>query len=245
MAIDLFSNIPDAQEVPVEAKVEEPVLRQDEEILEADASFDFDGFQVVRREFFAHVQEPSVTFNGFKFYVNAACLNKFPKTEFVQVLVNPEAKILILRPCAEYAKDAFAWSTLSKGKRKPRQTTCKIFYAKIMALMGWAPDYRYKMLGRIIRANDEYLMAFDLTSPETYVRKQDETAKSKSARTPQFPMEWQDQFGLPVSQHSQSMAINFFDGYAVYSIKDPTVKKSLTAPVLAPSTEPPRMEAPV
>lgn len=245
MANDFFPYIPDAKDVPIEAKVEEPVLKQDEEILEADDSFDFDGFQVVRREFFAHVQEPSVTFNGFKFYVNTACLNKFPKTEFVQVLVNPEAKILILRPCAEYAKDAFAWSTLSKGKRKPRQTTCKIFYAKIMALMGWEPGYRYKMLGRLIRANDEYLMAFDLTSPETFVRKQDENAKSKAARVPQFPLEWQNQFGLPVNQHSQSMAINFFDGYAVYSIKDPATKKSSPSSTLTPSAGPVRMEAPV
>ena len=40
--------------------------------------FNYDGYQVVRREFFAHINEPSVTFNNYKFYVNTACLKPLP-----------------------------------------------------------------------------------------------------------------------------------------------------------------------
>ena len=76
-----------------------PVLTKDDELLVMEDGFDFEGFQVVRREFFAHLHEPSVTFNNCKFYVNSACLSKFPKVEYVQVLVNRESKILALRPC--------------------------------------------------------------------------------------------------------------------------------------------------
>ena len=54
-----------------------PVLNENDEIIELGEDFDFNGFQVVRREFFAHMQEPSVTFNNCKFYVNTACLKKF------------------------------------------------------------------------------------------------------------------------------------------------------------------------
>ena len=43
---------------------------QHDEIIELGDTFDFDGFQVVRREFFAHTFEPAVTFNNYKFYVN-------------------------------------------------------------------------------------------------------------------------------------------------------------------------------
>lgn len=39
-------------------------------------------------------------------------------------------------------------------------------------------------------------------------------------RTPVFPAEWQDQFGLPYNEHKQAMQIDIFDGYAVYSIKE-------------------------
>ena len=46
-----------------------PTLIEGDEIIEVD-NFDFDDFQVVRREFFAHMREPSVTFNECKFQVN-------------------------------------------------------------------------------------------------------------------------------------------------------------------------------
>ena len=104
---------------------------------------------------------------------------------------------MALRPCAENARDSFAWCSASKGKRKPKQTTCKLFFAKIVSLMLWNPDYRYKLLGRLIHANGQYMIAFDLNAAG-----------------------WQDQFGLSYKEHQQSMQINIFDGYAIYSIKD-------------------------
>lgn len=72
---------------------------QAEDVIRLDRPFDYEGYQVVRQEFFAHVNEPAVTFNNYKFYGNAACLRKFPATEFVQVLINRERKLLVLRPC--------------------------------------------------------------------------------------------------------------------------------------------------
>ena len=86
--------------------------------------------------------------------------------------------------------------------------------------MDWNPDYRYKLLGKLIHANGQYMIAFDLTATEVYQRIFPEGAKPKTSRTPVFPAGWQDQFGLPYTEHQQSMQINIFDGYAIYSIKD-------------------------
>ena len=197
-----------------------PVLEPEDVVLEMGDSFDLDGFQIVRKEFFAHLREPSVSFYNCKFSVNSACLTKFPKTEYVQVMINRDSKILALRPCSEGARDSFAWCNASKGKRKPRAITCKLFFAKVVDLMGWNPNYKYKLLGRLSHANGEYLIAFDLHSTEVYQRTEIEGEKPKVSRQPVYPAGWQDQFGLPFSEHSQSMQINIFDGYAVYSIKD-------------------------
>ena len=196
-----------------------PVLEPEEVVLEMGDNFDLDGFQIVRKEFFAHLREPSVSFNNCKFSVNSACLSKFPMTEYAQVMINRNTKILALRPCAEGARDSFAWCSASKGKRKPRAITCKLFFAKVVDLMGWNPNYKYKLLGRLIHANGEYLIAFDLHSTEVYQRTEIEGQKPKVSRQPVYPAGWQDQFGLPFNEHSQSMQINIFDGYAVYSIK--------------------------
>lgn len=191
-----------------------------EDVIELGDSFDMDGFQVVRREFFAHTNEPSVSFNNCKFYVNSACLAKLPETDYVQVLINPDTHILALRPCEERDRESLAWCGSYKGKRKPRQTTCKLFFAKVVSMMDWNPDYRYKLMGKLIHAKGEYLLAFDLTATEVYQRTFPERAKPKTSRTPIFPSSWQNQFGLPFEEHRQSMQINIFDGYAIYSLKD-------------------------
>lgn len=220
-----------ASPAPPEEDIQEKpeIIVQDDEILELSDSFDFDGFQVVRREFFAHIKEPSVSFNNCKFSVNAACIAKFPDTEYVQVMVNRNTKILALRPCDEGARDSYPWCYFSKGRRKPKAITCKLFFAKIVSLMDWNPNYRYKLLGRVIHANGEYLLAFDLTATEVYQKSTSDDGKTKTSRTPVFPAGWQDQFGLPFSEHEQSMQINIFDGYAVYAIKDRTPAKGGSA----------------
>ena len=87
--------------------------------------------------------------------------------------------------------------------------------------MNWNPDHRYKMLGNIIRANGEYLIAFDLTSTEVYQRTYDEEGtKSTASRTPVYPIGWQNQFGMTFNEHKQSMLVNIFEGYAIYAIKE-------------------------
>ena len=42
-------------------------IHPSDEVLELGDTFNLDGFQVVRREFFAHLREPSATFNNCKF----------------------------------------------------------------------------------------------------------------------------------------------------------------------------------
>ena len=99
-----------------------------------DDSFSYDGYQVVRGEFFAHIYEPSFTFNNYKVSVNTACIKKLPDVEYVQILVNPIEKKLAVRPCREEEKDSFRWC--SSGKKssvfqwKNIKNQCKSIYLK-------------------------------------------------------------------------------------------------------------------
>lgn len=205
---------------------EVPIVSAGEAVLVSDNDFILDEFQVVRREFFAHMREPSVSFNNFRFAVNTACIARFPHTDYVQVLVDSDKKLLVLKPCTEETRDCLQWCSISKGKRKPREVTGKIFFAMIVDLMGWNPHYRYKVLGRLIRANGEHLLAFDLTAHETFMKVFAEGEKPKTTRNPVFPSAWKCQFGLPYSEHKQSMQINIFDGFAVYTVPDPIANKA-------------------
>jgi hypothetical protein len=182
-----------------------------------DADFSYEGYQVVRGEFFAHLFEPSVTLTAEKVSVNTACIRKLPETEYVQFLVNPTEKKLAVKPCSETAKDSFCWTTVGKdGKRKPKSISCKIFYAKVMKLMDWDPNYRYKILGKLIRTKEDLLFVFDLTCAETY-QKNDNEGEVKG-RKAIYPYDWKEQFGVPVKEHQDITLVNIFEDYTVFTI---------------------------
>lgn len=86
---------------------------RDLQIIEDDA-FSYEGYQVVRGEFFAHTYEPSFTFNANKVSVNTACIKKLPQTDFVQILVNPMKRNSLSAPVRKMRR------TLSAGALQPR-----------------------------------------------------------------------------------------------------------------------------
>ena len=186
-----------------------------------DPQFTYEGYQVVRGEYFSHINEPSITFSDNRFSINSACLKKSPDTEFVQVLVNQDERKLAVRPCSEDVKDSFAWCTL---RRKPKKVICPLFFGKIMTLMGWNPEHRYKVIGKLIRSQGQFLFVFDLNSPEIYQRSMmiDESGKEKrkTAKKPTYLDSWKDHFGMPVEEHQKALQINIFDGYALIGVKE-------------------------
>lgn len=191
---------------------------RDIEIVDDD-TFSYEDYEVVRGEFFAHTYEPMVSFYSNKIFVNTACLRKFEEVEYIQILVNPEEKKLAIKPAEEEDKDSFKW-TAGKSKRTPRQVKCTLFYAKVFSLMGWNPDYKYKLLGKLIRSKNELLFVFDMKSPEIFIRRADiASGKVKLSRNATYPEEWQNQFGLPAKDHQNTVSINIFDGYTVFGIQ--------------------------
>ena len=211
------------KKLPVSELSEETVKdRQDyaENEIVLDDSFSYNGYQVVRGEFFAHLYEPSVCFNQSKIYVNTGCLKRMQDVDYVQILVNAEEKKLVIRPADEDEKDAFLWCSIKNNGRKPKQITCRVFFAKIANLMSWNTDYRYKLLGKIIRSGEEKLIVFDLTATEIYLRTAKNGEKPKTSRKPVFPAEWENQFGLPVEEHRKQLQVNIFNGYTVFGIRE-------------------------
>lgn len=89
------------------------------------------GFEVVHSQFFLQSTEPVLTFGRLKMWVNSVCLKKFPQADYIQILVNSRARMLTLHPSREDARDALPWCSSGGGKRKPRQLSCPIFFAKI------------------------------------------------------------------------------------------------------------------
>lgn len=215
----------------------------DQKAIELAEDFSYDGYQVVRRELFAHLREPAVVIRRDSVTFNTACIAGLEDAVYIQILVNQDNKRMVVRKCEENDKDALRWCVAKPDKRKSRKMTNRIFSAMMYEMMGWNLDCRYKILGHKITFEDETIYVFDLMETEIFLdikRKKakkdtesqsttenanniEETASSdteeikRKNRIPFYPKEWKDSFGLPVEEHRKALEINMLDGYAEFT----------------------------
>ena len=214
----------------------------DQKAIELAEDFSYEGYQVVRRELFAHLREPAVVIRRDSVTFNTACIAGLE--DAVQ-----DNKRMVVRKCEENDKDALRWCVAKPDKRKSRKMTNRIFSAMMYEMMGWNLDCRYKILGHKITFEDETIYVFDLMETEIFldikgkrVKKDtesqattenanniEETASSdtdiqrsaeeikRKNRIPFYPKEWKDSFGLPVEEHRKALEVNMLDGYAEFT----------------------------
>ncbi len=173
---------------------------------ETETIADLAGYQVTRGELFAHTREPAITIWPTRIKFNMACLRKFPGVTHILILIHPEQKRLIIRPCHPEAPDSLRWAKGGGEKELGnRDMLCKIFAGKLFDLMKWDPEYRYKIMGRPAVYAGEILFLFKLDDFELFVG---------GKKTHSFlPGEWRDYFGIPVEKHEREYKVDLSDGY--------------------------------
>ncbi len=173
---------------------------------EPEAVADLAGYQVTRAELFSHTYEPAITIWPTRIKFNMACLRRFPGVTHIQILIHPEQRRLIIRPCLPDAPDSLRWAKGGGEKGlSNRDMLCRIFAAKVFDLMKWDSEYRYKMLGRPAVYQEEMLFLFKLTDFELFM--------GGKKRRSYLPGEWRDYFGAPVESHEEQYKIDLADGY--------------------------------
>lgn len=167
---------------------------------------DLAGYQVTKSELFVHTREPAITVWDSRIKFNMACLRKFPGIKYIQILIHPDQRRLIIRPCEPDTPDCLRWANGGGEKElRNRDLMCRVFAAKIFDLMQWNVDYRYKVLGKPVACDGEALFLFQLSDFELFVTGK----KGKSY----LPEDWRDYFGTPVEEHKKAYQINLADGY--------------------------------
>ena len=149
----------------------------DQKAIELAEDFSYDGYQVVRRELFAHLREPAVVIRRDSVTFNTACIAGLEDAVYIQILVNQDNKRMVVRKCEENDKDALRWCVAKPDKRKSRKMTNKIFSAMMYEMMGWNLDCRYKILGHKITFEDETIYVFDLMETEIFLDLKGKRAK--------------------------------------------------------------------
>jgi hypothetical protein len=124
--------------------------------------FDFSGFEVVGREMFSMAGYPSVTFKSGSIVFNVHAIRKYGDYRFIQILVNPDKKSMIVKPCNENKGDAVQWSKEDKnGKIVPKTITNKAFIEALYDVMKWDVKDTFKMFGYMQKYGNEKMFVFD------------------------------------------------------------------------------------
>ena len=195
---------------------------------ELESTFSYDGYQVVRKELFAHLRDPAIVIRKDSITFNTACISGLEDVVYVHVMFNSDLKRIVVRGCDENDKDALRWCIAKPDKRKSRKMSCKPFSELVYNEMGWASDCRYKILGYRINFEGETLYVFDLLVPEIFhegqKRKKGESApqseetKPVNTRKGFYPDDIAGTFGVPVEEHLKESEVKQIDGYVSMSI---------------------------
>ena len=195
---------------------------------ELESTFSYDGYQVVRKELFAHLRDPAIVIRKDSITFNTACISGLEDVVYVHVMFNSDLKRIVVRGCDENDKDALRWCIAKPDKRKSRKMSCKPFSELVYNEMGWDSDCRYKILGYRINFEGETLYVFDRLVPEIFhegqKRKKGESApqseetKPVNTRKGFYPDDIAGTFGVPVEEHLKESEVKQIDGYVSMSI---------------------------
>ena len=214
----------------------EELSAREQRTAELEQSFSYDGYQIVRKELFAHLRDPAITIRKDSVTFNTACIEGLEDVVYIHMMFNRELKRIVVEGCDENDKDALRWCIAKPDKRKSRKMVGRPFSELVYREMGWDENCRYKILGYRIQFEGKTLYVFDLTVPEIFherkSRKKNEQASQEVAETPNedaqnnnpaetevntrkgyYPDDVANTFGVPVEQHRADTEIQQMDGY--------------------------------
>lgn len=192
--------------------------------------FDFDGYQVVRKEFFSKANCPAVTLKYGSVTFNVKAIRKLDECRFIQILINLEKKLMIAKPCDEDEKDSLQLSRIDKrDKVIPRTITGKSFTAMLYKDMKWNIESTIKILGTLIKCKDEKIFIFNLVNAEAYLHLAEPVADNpkRRKRVPFMPQHWQGNYGQTYKENTEQMITTFDAPEGFMKVIIPTVSKEV------------------
>ena len=127
---------------------------------------DLTGYEVVRAQYFATLQNPAMTISNGRLRFNAACLKKFEDVEYVELLLNSVDRCIAIRPCEKSNPNAIRWGRLKEGRWCASTLGCRGLAKALFDIMEWDEDLKYRFRGQLVEQGGDKLMLFELDEPE-------------------------------------------------------------------------------
>ena len=141
------------------------------ESYEADGgNFDLRTFEIARGEFFNTVGKTCVTVSSKEILFARNCLKKL-KSEYVELLIDPVEKLMVVHPSKKTTKHSVKWCvTLDKG-RVPKGIHCAAFLPTLFEILDWKTDCKYRAVGTYVEKADGCVLLFDMSETEMIIPK--------------------------------------------------------------------------
>ena len=174
--------------------------------------FDYDGFEIVRRESFSKLTYPAVILRHNSISFNTSAVKKLNANSHILIAINIEKKIMRVEPCDEDDRNSFQWYRIDKrGKIIPR-TVKGDFSSQLYKDMNWNTGSTIKVLGKLLKCKGEKIFEFELVNAESYLHLSEPSADDPKRRTRvAFPEHWKNSYGESYKESKNQMVMTFED----------------------------------
>ena len=167
------------------------------------SAFNLEGYQVVRNQFTqVRYEGPSITISDERISFNIFCMKKFSDVGYIQLLLHPTERKIAIRPCREKDTHSIRWRLDPEKPFYSKSLSCPHFRSALYCIMGWNPDYLYKIRGIWAKRFSEQIIVFNLSNgvPAVIVTNDGNITGAKR-RVEMCPDEWTDDFGDEFYEH--------------------------------------------
>lgn len=166
------------------------------------SAFNLDGYQVVRSQFTqVRYEGPSISVSGEKISFNTFCMRRFGTVGYIQLLLHPAERKIAIRPCKQKDIHSIRWRPDPEKRIYSKTISCPHFGSALYSIMGWNPEYTYRIRGVWAKRGAEQIIVFNFVNASPVVLMPGEGEQAKNKRIELCPEEWEDGFGEEFYEH--------------------------------------------
>jgi len=183
--------------------------------------------EVLRTELASSLFKPKIIIAYDNISFTKSCVNLLPDTQYVNILIDRIKQRIIVLPVNKHAKDALRWCNIKKGEVVKRTCTAKKFGEKLYDMMSWVKENKYRVLAYFQEIEGVQLLVFNLSEHEIVVPDFITTKTGKVIKRGKvyLPNQWENGFGMPLSEHSVA---NDVELNAHYTLSDKDKEITIT-----------------
>lgn len=130
---------------------------------------DLRGFEVARSQYFTSAGKMCVTLCNDHIQFSTACVRRFDKAMYVELLIHPVKKLLVARPCTKDTRNAVRWACTNDGISSSRNFTGAAYIGTLFEILGWDKNYKYRVRGFCKQCDDGTAAIFDMQDTEVFI----------------------------------------------------------------------------